>query len=38
MFRHHRCPKAIILQAVYFKLRFPINEERAEDVSTEIFQ
>jgi putative transposase len=25
MFKHHRYPKAIILQAVYFKLRFTLS-------------
>lgn len=32
MFKHHRYPKAIILQAVYFKLRFTLNYRDVEEL------
>ena len=32
MFRHHRFPKAIILQAVYFKLRFTLSYRDVEEL------
>ena len=32
MFRHHRYPKAIILQAVYFKLRFTLSYRDVEEL------
>lgn len=32
MFKHHRYPKAIILQAVYFKLRFTLSYRDVEEL------
>ncbi|MFT7614885.1 MAG: putative transposase [Parvicellaceae bacterium] len=32
MFKHHRYPKAIILQAVYFKLRFTLSYRDIEEL------
>ena len=32
MFKHHRYPKAIILQAVYFKLRFTMSYRDVEEL------
>ena len=32
MFKHHRFPKSIILQAVYFKLRFTLSYRDVEDL------
>jgi putative transposase len=32
MFKHHRYPKAIILQAVYFKLRFTLSYRVVEEL------
>ena len=32
MFKHHRYPKAIILQAVYFKLRFTLSFRDIEEL------
>ena len=32
MFKHHRYPKAIILQAVYFKLRFTLSHRDVEEL------
>ena len=32
MFKHHRFPKAIILQAVYFKLRFTLSYRDVEEL------
>ena len=32
MFKHHRCPKSIILQAVYFKLRFTLSYRDVEEL------
>ncbi len=32
MFKHHRYPKAIILQAVYFKLRFTLSYRDFEEL------
>ena len=35
MFKHHRYPKAIILQAVYFKLRFTLSYRDIEELMSE---
>ena len=32
MFKHHRYSKAIILQAVYFKLRFTLSYQDVEEL------
>ena len=32
MFKHHRCPKAIILHAVYPKLRFTLSYRDVEEL------
>jgi putative transposase len=32
MYKHHRFPKAIILQAVYFKLRFTLSYRDVEEL------
>ena len=32
MFKHHRFPKSIILQAVYFKLRFTLSYRDVEEL------
>lgn len=32
MFKHHRYPKPIILQAVYFKLRFKLSSRDVEEL------
>jgi putative transposase len=32
MFKHHRYPKTIILQAVYFKLRFTLSDRDVEEL------
>ena len=32
MFKHHRYPKAIILQAAYFKLRFTLSYRDVEEL------
>ena len=32
MYKHHRFPKAIILQAVYFKLRFTLSYREVEEL------
>ena len=32
MFKHHRYPKALILQAVYFKLRFTLSYRDVEEL------
>lgn len=32
MFKHHRYPKAVILQAVYFKLRFTLSYRDVEEL------
>ena len=32
MFKHHRYPRAIILQAVYFKLRFTLSYRDIEEL------
>jgi putative transposase len=32
MFKHHRYPKAVILQAVYFKLRFTLSYRDVEQL------
>jgi putative transposase len=32
MFKHHRYPKAIILQAEYFKLRFTLSYRDVEEL------
>ena len=32
MFKHHRYPKAIILQAVYYKLRFTLSYRDVEEL------
>ena len=32
MFKHHRYPKAIIMQAVYFKLRFTLSYRDVEEL------
>jgi len=32
MFKHHGYPKAIILQAVYFKLRFTLSYRDVEEL------
>jgi putative transposase len=31
MFKHHRFPESIILQAVYFKFRFALNYRDVEE-------
>ncbi|MEJ6583366.1 MAG: hypothetical protein QNL29_04895 [Crocinitomicaceae bacterium] len=33
MFKHHRFPKSIIFQAVYFKLRFTLSYRDVEELS-----
>ena len=32
MFKHHRYPKAIIIQAIYFKLRFTLSYRDVEEL------
>jgi len=32
MFKHQRYPKAIILQAVYFKIRFTLSDRDVEEL------
>lgn len=32
MFKHHRYPKTIILQSVYFKLRFTLSYRDVEEL------
>ena len=32
MYKHHRYPRAIILQAVYFKLRFTLSYRDVEEL------
>ena len=32
MYKHHRYPKSIILQAVYFKLRFTLSYRDVEEL------
>jgi putative transposase len=32
MFKHHRFPKVLILQAVYFKLRFTLSYRDVEEL------
>jgi putative transposase len=32
MFKHHRYPKVVILQAVYFKLRFSLSYRDIEEL------
>ena len=34
MFKGHCCPKAVILQAVYFKLRFTLSYRDIEELLT----